>query len=392
VRVLHIIPGLAGKAGGPVFATVESALSLRPLGVDATILATDLPGAAVGRDRNPIAPEAVPNGAAELDVRLFRVRPPARLAFSPGLARAASDLVGDADVVHIHSLYLFPQFAGWACARWSNTPYIVTLHGALDPWLRRHGRLRKAVADVVWQHRMLARSAELHVTTGTEARQTADVAPRVPRAIVPYGIDWARFQRPLDCVEFRQRRLGGEEGPVVLNLGRMAAKKGLDVLIRAFAALGDTGPPPRLVLAGPDDEGLRPALERLAAELGVDERVTFTGMLHGDERLEALAAADVWALPSHTENFGIAVAEAMAAGRAVVISPGVSLAPDVEAADAGVVAVAEPQAFAGALAVLLADEERRRELGERARAFARRYDWERVAPEWKAMYERAAHV
>jgi glycosyltransferase involved in cell wall biosynthesis len=227
----------------------------------------------------------------------------------------------------------------------------------------------------------------LHVTTAEEERLTADIAPGVARAVVPYGIHWRRFQQLPPPEAFRRRYLGGWPGPVVLNLGRIAAKKGLDVLVRALADVPDA----RLVLAGPDDEGLRPSLERLAASTGVSDRVTFTGMLHAEERLAALAVADVWALPSHTENFGIAVVEAMAAGRTVVVSPGVNIAPDVAAADAGVVAVAEPRAWAATLASLLADAERREQFGVRAREFARRYDWSEVAPRWKSMYEEAAH-
>ena len=158
---------------------------------------------------------------------------------------------------------------------------------------------------------------------------------------MPLGIDWDAFQRLPPPADF-----GGT--PVVLSLGRIAAKKGLDVLIRAFAAVASRFEGARLVLAGPDDEDLRPELEALAEREGVDGRVVFPGMLHGPEKLAALAAADVWALPSHTENFGIAVMEALAAGVATVISPAVNLAGEIERAGAGLVAEATPEAFAGA--------------------------------------------
>jgi glycosyltransferase involved in cell wall biosynthesis len=112
-------------------------------------------------------------------------------------------------------------------------------------------------------------------------------------------------------------------------------------------------------------------------------------MLTGGDKLPALAAADVWALPSHTENFGVAAVEAMAAGRAVVLSPGVNLAPEAGAAGAALVCPSAPDALADALAALLNNPARREALGRSARAFARRYDWAAVAPSWAALYERA---
>jgi glycosyltransferase involved in cell wall biosynthesis len=141
--------------------------------------------------------------------------------------------------------------------------------------------------------------------------------------------------------------------------------------VRAFAR----GPrDARLVIAGPDDERVGDGLRRLAVAEGVGDRVVVLGPLYGDAKLAALAAADVWALPSHTENFGIAVAEALAAGVATVVSPAVNLAGPAAAAGALVVAPAEPEEFGDALASLLRSPERRRALGERARSFVRQYE------------------
>jgi glycosyltransferase involved in cell wall biosynthesis len=185
--------------------------------------------------------------------------------------------------------------------------------------------------------------------------------------------------------------LSGYEGPVILFLGRLTYKKGVDLLIRAFGhtrAAVDA----RLVIAGPDDEGLTAGLQQLARELGVGDDVAFIGPVYGEDRLAALSAADVWALSSHTENFGIAVVEAMAAGTAVVVSPAVNLAEDITAADAGIVAELEPGAFGAALTDVLTDDLRRRSLQRRAREFARRYDWRVVAPEFAEMYHAAAHA
>lgn len=390
MKVLHVVPGLASRTGGPAVSVVESSVALRLCGVEATIMTTDLADAPFSPSRRRIRASELPAGAESLDVRLFATRWPYRLRYAPTLLGELRRQASRFDVVHIHSLFLFPQFAAFREAVRQGVPYIVSPRGALDPYLRRRGRLRKAVTDALWQRRMLERASALHLTSREEARLTADVAPSVRRVVVPNGIRWADYQELPGRAEFRDRRLGGYDGPIVLNLGRISHKKGLDVLIRAFARVRGRVGECRLVIAGPDDEGLSPRLAALADDEGVGSQVTWTGMLHGRDKLAALAAADVWALSSHTENFGVAVVEALAAGLPTVVSPAVNIAPELAAAGAASVCPLEPGAFADGIAALLEDEARRAALGERARAFARRYDWSETAPLLSAMYREVA--
>lgn len=396
MRVLHVIPSVAARTGGPPVAVVESSLALARCGVECTIMATDLAETASARTRGRLSPSDMPAGAGGLDVRTYPLpagpsgRFPGRLAFSPALWRAVHDEAHRCDVVHIHSLFLFPQFAAWRAARAAGVPYVVSPRGALDPYLRRRNATTKAASDALWGRAMLAGAAALHLTSDQEARWLADAVAGVPRAVIPNGIRWPQFQHLPPADEFRARYLGGHDGPLVMYLGRLSHKKGLDVLVRAFALARRDAPAARLAVVGPDDEGLTPALRALTAREGVAEAVTFTGMLHGRDKLAALAATDVWALPSHGENFGIAVAEALAAGRAVVVSPGVNIAPEIAAADAGIVRERTPEAFGAAIASLLRDAGERERLGERACMFARRYDWSEVAPRLAELYEHVA--
>jgi glycosyltransferase involved in cell wall biosynthesis len=386
VRVVHVIPSLASQTGGPAFAVVGAAAALEPLGVESTIVTTDLAAAATGRRRRAL-PEDLPPAAAGLDVRIVPARI-GRLAYAPRFRRVLAEAVEGADAVHLHSLYLLPQLAGYREASRRGLPYVVSPHGALDPWLRARGRARKRAVDALWQRRLLERAAILHVTTDEEARLLEDVAPEVPRAVVPIGIDWHELGRLPPPDAFRRRVLNGRQGDIVLFLGRLTHKKGLDVLVEGFARAH--APDAVLAIAGPDDEGLREGLEALADRAGVGSRVVFTGMLDGEEKLAALAGADVWALASHSENFGVAVVEALAASRSVLISPAVNIAQEVRMSQAAAIADPVPQAFGSALTSLLADQDRRIELGVRARRFAVRYDWGEVAPKWQAMYEEAA--
>lgn len=390
MRVLHVIPSLSSRTGGPAVAAAEMARVISAEGVDTAVFATEVAHPAITRNARPVASEELVQGWNAAGTRLFPIRRPHRLVYSPGLRRALRREVGGYDVVHIHSLYLYPQYAASKEAARTRVPYVVSPHGALDPWLRRRGRLQKALVELAWQRRMLSRAAGLHFTSEDEALLAGDVARGVPRIVVPLGIRWTDYQSLPAAEAFRARHVGGAKGPVVLTLGRLTAKKGLDVLVRAFAIAARRSPGALLVIAGPDDEGLKPGLRVIAMEEGMADRLSFTGMLHGEEKLAALAAADVWALPSHTENFGIAVMEAMAAGAPTVVSPAVNLAGEIERAGAGIVSEPSPEAFAAAISFLLDDSERRSEYGERAREFARRFDWDALTPRIVAMYEEVA--
>jgi len=387
MRVLHVLPSLSARIGGPASNVVGASLALRAHGVGSTIFATDMAEAVSSKSRRRVTADELPEGADALDVRLFRAMWPQRLAFSPGMQRALGAEVARFDVVHIHMLFTHPQFAAYRAARRHGVPYVVSPCGALDPHLRGRSRLAKWVTDVAWQRDMLRHAAALHYKTSGEAMLAADLALAPREIIVPNGVRWDAYQHVPAGDAFRGRWLEGATGPIVLNAGRLSHKKGLDVLIRAFGRVARAHPDAWLVLAGPDDEGLEPSLRAAAEEAGVGGRVRFTGMLGGEEMRLALAAADVWALPSHTENFGVAIVEAMAAGLPVVITPEVNIAPGIREGRAGIVCEGTPEAFAAYIDALLRDAALRRMLGERAKAHARRYDWANVAPQWARMYE-----
>jgi glycosyltransferase involved in cell wall biosynthesis len=389
MRVLHVIPSLAARTGGPALFVVEGSRALEDLGVRSTVYATTLASAASSGDPRPTSIEELPPGGESLDVRLFPVQRPVRFATSRTLGRALRARAGEFDVVHVHSLYLYPTYAAAREARKAGVPYVVTPHGSLDPWIRRRGRVRKAVADLTWQRRALERAAALQVATAGERRALDGVAPAVRRVVVPYGIHWERFQDAADGDLFRRRFLGGTDAPLLLNIGRISEKKRLDVLVRALA-LVRADLDVRLAIVGPDEEDLSPRLRRLAESLGVGSSVSFTGMLIGRDRMAALAGADVWALPSAAENFGIAAVEAMAAGVPAIVSSAMDIAPEVTEAGAGLVCESTPEAVAESVAGIVSDERLRARLSETGRAFARRYDWSVVGPELAGVYAEVA--
>jgi glycosyltransferase involved in cell wall biosynthesis len=392
MKVLHVIPSLSVRTGGPAVAVVDGALALRAHGIETTIIASDMAAPASSGDAARVTPADLPAGADSLDVRLFPAAWPRRMVFSPAMYRAVAAEARRSDVVHVHSLFLFPQFAAYRAARAAHVPHVVSPRGALDPYLRRRNPIVKAIADATWQRGLLEDAARLHLTSDEEAHQARAVAPRVPRAVIPNGVRWDAYGAMPSPDEFRRRCLAGSDAPLVMFLGRLSHKKGLDVLVRAFAIACREVPDALLAIVGPDDERLEWPLRALAASEGVEDRTVLTGLLTGEEKLAALAAADVWVLPSRGENFGNAVVEAMAASRACVISPEVNIAPEIAAEGAASIVPRTPEAFGAEIAALLRDAERRHALGASARAFARRYDWSSVGPRMADMYDEVARA
>jgi glycosyltransferase involved in cell wall biosynthesis len=384
LKVASVIPCLSTRGGGPSINLVESVPYLRDAGVELTICTTDMGAPVTARPWRASAAD-FPSGADECDIRVFRLEPPRRFGYSPALQRALrADLPGF-DLARIHGLYLHPQYAASSEAQRDALPYVVSPHGALDPWIRRRGRARKLLTGIAWQDRMLREAAAIHATTHTESDLFGDAIPDGPaRRVVGNGVATSRFSSSPGRGALRGELGIPTDTAMILFLGRLSRKKGLDILIRAVGQLARRDL--ALVVVGPDDESLTPELQRLAREHDILDITHFVGPRYGDERLTALADADLWVLPSYTENFGNAVVEAMAAGVPTVISTEVNLAADVLAAKAGLVAKCNPEEFASEILRLLEDSALRKQVAAAGRSFAQEYDWATVARQLAAMF------
>jgi glycosyltransferase involved in cell wall biosynthesis len=387
MNVLHVSSGVSPRIGGSAVMALESAQPLRTVGIETRLFAPDLAVSANAKRYARVSQDDM--ATLPTHARVFRTRRPRRLVFSPSLYSALRRETGDYDLVHIHNLWTFPQFAAYRQASRHDVPFVVAPCGALDPLRRGRSRRVKALTSALWQQRMLEQARVIHFTTRAEAERAADLVPPEKGVIVPMGIRWESFQHLPDSEGFRRRHLQGHGGPVIMTLCRISWEKRLDVLIRAFAQVAQDVPDAVLVIVGPDDEGRGASLKRLASDLSIGPRVRFTGPLAGAEKLEALATADVWCLSSEFESFGLAAVEALAAGLPAVISDGVQIADEIDTAGAALVAPSTPQAFAAGMRRLLDDAQLRRELSGRGRAFAHDFDWRSIAPRLASMYRRA---
>jgi len=376
-RVLHVIPGLDATQGGTVTALMSMAVFQARRGLKVTVAAT-WAGENPPRDAEQKLREA---GA---EVRLIG---PANgpLLRHAELEPALATLVGRADVVHAHGVWEEIQHRAAALARAARVPYVLSPHGMLDPFNLGKKWLKKKLY-VLWRLRhTIAHAAAIHFTDETERDLAAPLTGKTPAIIEPIGIDLAEFAQVPPRGTFRSHYPQVGERPVVLFMGRLHPKKAPDLLITAFAQAraGDAV----LVMAGPDSDGYRARLESLARERGVADRTVFTGMLRGEQRVAALAEADVFALFSHQENFGLAVVEALACGTPVLISDQVNIHRKITEAGVGAVAPVDVPEMAALLTQWIEDAGLRRAAAGRARGFVEaNYDAERVAGHWAGHY------
>jgi glycosyltransferase involved in cell wall biosynthesis len=278
------------------------------------------------------------------------------------------------DVVMLQGVWNFPLMAAaWVCQR-RGIPYLVFPHGTLsEEAVHLRSGLKKRVMLSLFVRRMLERAARIVFNTPYEVRKVqSHLHLAVTPAIIPNIVDAAEFSS-LPARGALRRRLGiADDTIVLLHLGRVAPVKRLTATIGALARLRAQRHKVVLVVVGGDEAAYQAQVSKLASELGIAGEVFFTGLLGREASVQAMVDADVFVLPSMSENFGMAVAEAMLAQLPVIVSDNVGLAEDVAASGAGlVVPLADgDNGLAEAIASLIADPARRARMGEAGRAFA----------------------
>lgn len=332
-------------------------------------------------------PLGVPVDAGGVTVKYFQVHAPRFWETCFPLGRALNADAGKFDLMHLHSLYMYHDRAGAIAARRNGIPYIVRPHGTLDPYIWKRRRARKSVFEWWFQNRVLEEAAALHYTTEDEWRLAASVARNPLGFVVPNGLDTDEFADLPAKGAFRAQYPEIGDRPIILFLGRLNFKKGLDLLAPAFGEVLGAGHDAHLVIAGPDDD-MADKTRGWLADAGALDRTTFTGMITGEAKLAALADAAMFVLPSYSENFGIAVAEAMACGLPVVISDAVNIWPAVEAAGAGLVGPTDARVTARHMCEILANPDRAGEMAANGIGLVRdRYSWDGIAPTLEKAYE-----
>ncbi len=292
--------------------------------------------------------------------------------------------IAHADGVHIHGLWEQSTAIAGHTARALRKPYILSAHGMLEPWALSNRRFKKLLYSALFERANVAGATCLHALTAAEAADYRRFGARGPIAIIPNGVhipastgsDTFLAQFPL----LRGKR-------IVLFLGRIHYKKGLDLLIQSWAAITKQHPDAHLVIAGPDFEGTRAPLEARVTELDLGSTVTFPGMLRSELKWSALAAAEAFVLPSYSEGLSVSVLEAMGTGLPVIITEQCNL-PEVEHLQAGWLIQSTAVSLTSSLQEMLTNSPvLNRAIGDRGRSFvADRYTWATVGAQMAELY------
>ena len=322
-----------------------------------------------------------------VNIRYFPIQYPRFWGTSLPMARALKEKIPDVDIVHIHSLYLFHTAVTALYCEKFQIPYVIRPHGTLDPYIYKRHRFRKKIVEILFQNRVMRRASGIHFLTEEEKMLAGKYTFGTPGFVVPLGLDIDEYSfNPAKGKLFtRFPELSGKK--IILFLGRINFKKGLDILVNAFAAIAREQDDVHLLIAGPDDTGYGKKVSEWLKKENVYTKTTLAGMLQGEEKLEAFHISSVFVLPSYSENFGIAVLEAMACGLPVVVSDKVNLWPAVAAAKAGVVAPCDAEIFSRKILAILNDDDLARQMGMNGIALVRnKFSWHEIATRLLSMY------
>lgn len=381
MRILHIIGTLSPEAGGPT-ESVRVLLSYGPIGYTGEVVTLDDPSAPflkdVGFPVHALGPTSTKYG---FNSKLL-----------PWLLANRDRFDG----VVVNGLWQYCGFAAWRALA-GNTPYVVFTHGMLDPYFKHAFPLKHIKKWLYWvpaEYRIL-RDAYRVLFTCTAEKRLAEQSFWLHRwnpYVVPYGASGPPNKHPGElkesfyakCPQVRDKRF-------LLFLGRIHRKKGCDLLIDAFGKIAHEDPDLELVMAGPDQQQWSANLQDMASMAGIGDRVHWPGMLIGDAKWGAFYAAEAFILPSHQENFGIAVAEALGCGRPVLLADKVNIAEDIAQDGAGLMELDTAQGTLNLLERWIAmPMDERSAMGERALAcFHRRYDMRENAKAIIRLFEAA---
>lgn len=373
MRLLHVVPTYfpAVRYGGTIHSVHGLCAALAARDHDVHVFTTNVDGPG-----DSAVPLGRPVNRDGVKVWYFPSRRLRRLYWSPPMARALRRDVESFDLVHLHSVFLWPTWAAARAALRAGVPYVLSPRGMLVKDLfKARSRYAKSAWMALIERANLVHAAGIHATSAVEAIELKDFGYRLRGRIfeVPNGVavtaKLSLEQRP--------------ESPYLVILGRISWKKRIEIALEALRLVEAV----RLVIAGGDDEGLTAALRDRAASLGVPERVDFVGPVDGERKRQLLGGALALLMPSLSENFGNSALEAMAEGTPAIVVPQVGAADIVRESDAGFVVPPNGAAFADAVRQLQRNPELRARMSERARtAVAANYSWPAIGARMEHEY------
>ncbi len=379
INIAFVLPYFADNFGGPVTVVKKVGKKLASMGHKVSYWAAGEKHE--GRDL-----------ASKNGIHIYDIQWPHSWRRSKELAAGLSAGASSFDIMHITGMWLHPTYAAGRIASINKTPYLLRPAGTLEPWrLENHPwkRLKKSVYLNLIAKSLMRNAACLHACSEQEARHFRIAGFNGPVTVIPNGVDTDEFtmgdglQADTYWPQLKNRR-------IVLFMSRLSREKGLDMLIPLWAQLTQTGrhKDAFLVIAGPDDRGYLKIVEAMIDKYGIGSSVILTGMVGGHKKLALLRRADIFILPSYSENFGIVVAEALSCGKPVITTTGTpwKQLQEVNAGRYVAPSIAELDKAIGEL--LEMSEVELLEMGKRGRELIKKYyTWDIAANKMASVYK-----
>lgn len=389
MRILHVIPSISPTRGGTSRAIIDMVHALLARGIDVEIATTnddgdDLLDVPLGKytiyDRIPtyFFPRFSPPIPA---LREF--------AFSGAFTTWLFQNIAKYDSIHVHALFSYTSTIAMTIARLKGIPYLTTPHGLLCEWSLKQSMQKKQAYLKLIERSNLDRAQAIHLTCQQEQDDVLALNFKSPTFVLPLALTEIPAQIPDAANLLRQSLNCPEDEPIILFLSRLHYKKGLEYLIPALGKLRDRRF--TFVIAGNGTPAYEAEIQALLVASGIDDRTQMVGYVEGEQKDLLIQGADLFALTSHSENFGISVLEALVVGTPVLVTPGVGLATVVRDHDLGYVTELDIEAITQTLDRYLAAPDRAKMMGTRAREFTlEHYTWDKIATDLVRVYRSLA--
>jgi glycosyltransferase involved in cell wall biosynthesis len=372
IKILHVIRDISPETGGPVSAIRGLSHAQIERGDEIRIVTTDY---------------GLADGYTSAEHEFIYPCSFEAWRYAPSLGKAMKKHIKWADAVHIHTLWEYPSLIAARMARTLNKPFLLRPCGMLDAWSMGQGSLKKKIYLKLFSKDLYSDFCRLHFTT--EAEKEKSIYPaHLDSVIIENGISDVAFSDANNARDFFSHfpELTGKR--IVLFLGRIHPKKQPDIALGAFAQAAVEFPKAHMVFAGPYEDSYRDKLVKMARKLGVHKKITFTGMIQGASLYGSFRAAEMFVLPSMQENFGLAVAEAMANACPVIVSEHVDIKGYIQKGEAGLVCDATADAFAVAIHRVMSMPQLGESMGQQGREVAKRYfRWNIAADRLDTVYQ-----
>jgi glycosyltransferase involved in cell wall biosynthesis len=381
MKVLHVIPALGSIYGGTSIIIPSLASALGQHGTQADIVTTNANGS-----QKLDCPTNVWIDDDYYRTQYFPYWSFQDYKISFPLSWWLSQNLKHYDIIHMHAVFSYTNSPAYRFCKRDAIPYVISPHGMLEMWAMSYKRWKKMPYYKAIEKPALEKASAI-VGAASEIASLKQLNLSSPLKIIPNGIWQSDYTKPGDRELFYQHFPETRNKPLLLFLGRIDPKKGLDLLAQAFATVRQQFPTAHLVLAGPDNIGFTPKVEAYFAREGCLSAITFTGMLTGELKQAALAAATVYTAPSYSEGFSMSVLEGMASSLPCVITTGCNF-PEAAAAQVAHVVEIDATAIAKALIYCLRDPEAAQAMGQRAKQLVfEHYSWETIGKQMLDVYQ-----